>query len=133
MTINLDEIALASLEARLEGVEETQVNRLIELLESSKSIDLVKVFIARQVGRRQWSRYATSSSAARLYEILSKCTSIDEARKALGYFKWFYEAGRDIRALRSLQSSLRGIIFTPSKHAPSGFADTYLRTTLGLH
>jgi len=132
--INLDEIALAALEAKLEGVEASQVNKLIELLESSKDVSLVKVFIARQAGRKQWSKSSNFRSATRLWKILSGCRDIDEAKKVLGMFKWFYEAGSRAsqRVLDNLKRQFRNYVFNPSRDAPSNFADTYLRSVLGL-
>ena len=129
----LDECALLALEARLEQVEESQVNKLIELLEFTKNLDIIKVFIARQVGRRQWTRRPYSYSAARLYKILRQCDSLEKAREVLGLFKWFFEAGgRNISALNRLRSKYGSLVFNPSKDAPEGFADEYLRAVLGL-
>jgi len=98
---------------------------------------IVMTFIARQVGRRKWGDHksylikGSSSSAARLYRILSQCSTEDEIRRALGLFKWFFEAGENKRnPLQNLRKAYR--IMSPSQLAPQGFADKYLRTVLGL-
>jgi len=140
MPVNLDEVALASLEAILEEVDKSQVDRLIEIYEVEKEKVLIMAFIARQVGRGHWGKprsYLTSigrnkisCSAARLYKVLSQCRN-DEVKIALGFFKWFYEAGKDRRSiLRKLREEYK--ITNASQSAPSGFVNEYLKTILGL-
>ena len=118
----LDELALAAYAAVVsDGVDRSQVNKLIEVLESTRNTDYLLAYIARQVGRGMWGR--SYHSASKLYELL-KGKSVEEARTILGLFKWLYEAGSNkLRQLRQLRASFRG-------QAPRGFFYTYLSATL---
>ena len=94
--LNLDEIlgeigAAAYEAAALERVEMAQINKLIEILEVTKSIDETLIFLARQVARGYWGRRGMSSSAHRLFNLL-KGRELEEAKVILGLFKWIYEA-----------------------------------------
>jgi len=93
----LGEIGAAAYEAAtLERVDRTQVNKLIEILETTKSTDETLIFLARQVARGYWGRRGMSSSARRLFNLL-RGRELEEARVILGLFKWIYEAVAESR------------------------------------
>lgn len=102
----LDEIAKAACWACQEKVDKSQVNKLLEVLESTGSIDYVMVFIARQHGRREIRR----NTSRTLINILSRLGSINESREALGIFKWLYEACTGRRLPHCDQTNLRQLI-----------------------
>lgn len=93
-----NEIAIAAIHARLEGVENSQVNRLIEYLDST-DIHTIILYLARQVQRGVWTETRPCLSAPKLIKIIDsigeKIKEEDKrkevVRKILGYFKWFYE------------------------------------------
>ncbi|MEL9941058.1 MAG: hypothetical protein QXH86_08580 [Ignisphaera sp.] len=136
----LDELALAALLARVNGVvESSQVNKLVEYLESTDSFTLL-LFLVRQTARNRWDPV----SAARLYKILNRLiagTSSEEERKdklrrALGYFKWFYECWElnqgVYAALQRKYKDLAQARRDPNIPAPQGFAEEYLRSILRI-
>ena len=141
----LDELALAALQARQEGVERSQVNKLIEYLESTDSFTLI-LFLVRQVARGQWSRAGRHAySAARLVKVIrrliEKVSSENERkevlRKVLGYFKWFYESydlnRRVVDELRKVYGQALNQVFKdPKQTPPRGFAEAYLRALLRI-
>jgi len=139
----LDELALAAMQARQEGVDKSQVNKLLEYLEATDSFTLM-LFLARQIARGQWSRRGYYS-AVRLFKIIKSLSdaNADEARRkevlrrALGYFKWFYESwdlnrgvGNELQ--RRLGQALIQALRNPRQPAPQGFAEEYLRALLRL-
>ena len=111
-TLPLDAIAAAAFEASNEKVESSQVNKLLEMLESLKDINRLLAFLAYQVARKQWGR----KSARRLYYILKECKDIEKAREALTLFKWLYEA-----------CSRRKPRVRPPSLEPKGFFEELLR------
>lgn len=87
----LDKVAKTACWACVERVDRTQVNKLLEVLESTGSVDYIIAFIARQYGRRMIGRNASRG----LIELLSDQSirgDLGKAREALGLFKWLYEA-----------------------------------------
>lgn len=125
---DLDKVALAALAALVsDNLEKSQVNKLIEVLEATQSVECLLAHIARQVGRGIWGR--THFSATILFNVL-KGRGVDGARSVLGMFKWLYEAGTkrrgNLQALRrSLNLDLRG-----NQVPPQGFFYKYLEATL---
>jgi len=134
-----DELAFAALAARSEEVRSAQVNKLIEYLESTDSFTLL-VFLVRQIARGEWGR----SSGARLFRVLRELIANvgdererrDILRKALGYFKWFFECGdidhRVMQSLRQQHRDLDRLLKDPRQKAPQGFAESYLKALLGV-
>ena len=116
--IPLDELAAAAYEARtVDRVQRAQVNKLLEMLESLHDVNLLLVFLARQVNRREWGR----NSASRLYKVL-RGKNVDEARRILGVFRWLYESVDPRRV------SCLGRVATP---APKGFFEKFMEVCLG--
>lgn len=88
----LSQLAVAALTARREGVDKSQVNKLLEVLDAY-DIDTLLVFIVRQTARKELGR-CMSRHLITIIEDIIKSGSKDvksEVRKALGYFKWFFE------------------------------------------
>jgi len=103
----LDQIAQAAYYAGIEEkrrgappqvkVPPTQVNKLLEILETTKSIELTIAFLGRQLRRGAWK---DKNSAKILFNILNQVrTQVSDpdealriAREVLGVFKWLYEA-----------------------------------------
>jgi len=115
-TLPLDMIAAAAFEATREGVRSSQVNKLLEMLESLGDVDRLLVFLAYQVAKGQWGR---GMSARRLYNILKDYKSVEKAREILTLFKWLYEA-----------CSHRRPRVRPPPPEPSGFLEELLRNVL---
>lgn len=124
----INEIACAALHATYEGVESSQVNKLIEYLETTDTLTLA-VYLSRQVARGYWggrredirTEKKGSLSASKLISIISSITRDikDEGkrkevlRKILGYFKWFYEISNSLlkgETQKSLRSKCEGKI-----------------------
>ncbi|HIQ03294.1 MAG TPA: hypothetical protein EYH40_02615 [Desulfurococcales archaeon] len=87
----LDKIARAACWACVERVDKAQVSKLLEVLESTGSVDYVIAFIARQYGRG----YIRRNVSRELIELLSDKSirsDLNKAREALGLFRWLYEA-----------------------------------------
>lgn len=143
--LQLDEIALAALQARSENVERAQVSKLIEYLEATDSFTLV-MYLTRQVARGFWGSGGRSLSAARLFKVIKivldnvqdESKRKEVLRKVLGYFKWFYEiadrayAGRESReSIQKLIQKYPSVFNNPGANAPQGFAteliSAYLR------
>ena len=94
MPIDLNKLAKAACWAKVENVDRAQVNKLLEVLESTKNVLYVTIFIAKQRARGEIGRY----TARTLSEILlSLGENVEEAREALGLFKWLFEAAADRR------------------------------------
>ena len=53
-SLPIDDLALAAYYACIEGVDVRQVNKLLEVLESTKDIKTLLLFLVRQVGRGSW-------------------------------------------------------------------------------
>ena len=115
-----DELAAAAYEAVADRVAPAQVNKLLEIFEATRDVDMVLLFLARQFSRGEWR----GNSARRLYGVLSKVRgeggSDADVRNALGVFKWLFEAGR-----RRLPRT------RPRTPAQEGYYMTYLRECLG--
>ncbi|MEM2910432.1 MAG: hypothetical protein QXO01_05150 [Nitrososphaerota archaeon] len=84
---------------KVDGVQSTQVNKLLELLNSESderlAVTLVAIFAHRQANRG----YLRISSAKELSDAMKQileckeCSGVrNEARKVLGIAKWVYEA-----------------------------------------
>ena len=120
--VPFDDLAAASYYAVTEGVDASQVNKLLEVLESTKSVKSLLLFLVRQVSRRGWGR---GTSARYLFQVLRDLEgkkSIEDVRRILGLFKWLYEAGRE-----------RGRYFPrmdPGMPAKEGFFYEYLERCL---
>ena len=85
----LDMLARAACWARRERVDRSQVNKLLEVLESTRNVNYVIAFIARQKGRGQIGR----NTSKELINVLNTIgNNVDLAREALGIFKWLFEA-----------------------------------------
>jgi len=135
----LDEIALSAIIARNEGVDKTQVSKLIEMLESVDSYTL-QLHIVRQIARGEWSK----SSGARLVNLIEKIrnelkneVNVKKAlHQVLGYFKWFYESfevNKNItNILRNRISNWDQLVRNPQIPPHQGFANLYIRSLLGL-
>ena len=93
----LDKLARAAYLAASGGVPPAQVNRLIEVLETTKSVELTVTFLARQLRRGAW-RDANSARILKdaLLRIKDEAKGAEDelrrARELLGVFKWLYEA-----------------------------------------
>ncbi len=124
----LDEIAMAAHLALVnDGVERSQVNKLIEVLESTHNVDYLLAHIARQVGRGIWGRSKSHYSASKLFSLL-KGRNVEEARTILGMFKWLYEAG--LPKSWNLTNLARELRLRPTANAIEGFFYRYLETVL---
>jgi len=122
---DLNEIALAAYYALVsDRVERSQVNKLIEVLESTRSVEYLLAHIARQVGRGIWGG-GRHLGASRLFSVL-RGRDFREARTILGIFKWLYEAGE--RRQRDLQSRLGRIV--RGGGAPQDFYMKYIEALL---
>lgn len=91
----LHHIAIAALTAVQGGVDKTQVNKLLEVL-NAYDINTLVVFMSRQVTRKEFDKCTVRHLLSVIEEIVAetKKRNLDvkvEVRKALGYFKWFYE------------------------------------------
>jgi RNase H-fold protein (predicted Holliday junction resolvase) len=100
----LHQIAIVALTAVQEHVDKSQVNKLLEVL-NAYDVDTLIVFMTRQVARKERKkeeerRLFGRCTARHLISIIETIVSkakeynIDakvEVRRALGYFKWFYE------------------------------------------
>jgi len=87
----LDYAATAAVNARSERVERAQVSKLMEIFESRptrEGIEILKMFILRQVQRREMG----GRTAKALIEALSKINDPQLVRELLTYFRWIYEA-----------------------------------------
>jgi len=130
----LDELALAAYAAVIsDNLNKTQVNRLIEVLESTRNVDYLLAHIARQVGRAKESRdrnvpwKKSHYSASKLFQLL-KNRSYGEAKVILGIFKWLFEAG--IGRRRQLDLLRRQLKINLGGKAPRDFYYKYLDTVL---
>jgi len=124
----LDEIAFAAALSVIGKLDRAQVNKLIEVLEITRDLDIVVAFLARQAARGEWPREA----ASRVYRILNNVSNVDEARLILGLYKWLFEAGSGLREksyqIRQLVSSYRSI--RSNQPAPKGFYNQYIQGLL---
>jgi len=120
----LDEIAFAAALSVTTRLDKSQVNKLLEILEASQDLNVVCAFLARQVARREWPR----SSAVRVFKILNSVNTLQEARIALGIFKWLFEAGQHNYNVSKLMSRYKSI--RSSQQAPPSFYKQYLQTLL---
>jgi|GEM_PF-2647323 len=89
----LSQLAIAAITAKHEGVDKSQVNKLLEIL-NAYDIDTLLVFIARQVAREEIGRCTSRHLITIIENIIQSSSGKDiknEVRRALGYFKWFFE------------------------------------------
>jgi len=107
----LHQIAIAALTAVQEHVDKSQVNKLLEVL-NAYDVETLVVFMSRQVAREEFGKCAarhlvsiieTIVTEARKHNLKTK----DEVRRALGYFKWFYETFRALQKSRTLSEVSR--------------------------
>ena len=87
----LEYAATAAVNARSERVDRTQISKLMEVFESRPSregIEILKMFILRQVQRGE----IKSRTAKTLIEALSKIDDPQLVREFLTYFRWIFEA-----------------------------------------
>lgn len=103
----LDKIAKAACWACAERVDKSQVNKLLEVLESTGRIDYVMIFIARQCGRGEIKRNTSRELVGMLSDLGN---DINKAREALGLFKWLYEASYGKRLPRCNTVDLNSLI-----------------------
>lgn len=117
----LDELAAAAYDAVVrDGLPPAQVNKMLEVFESTRDVSLLLAFMARQTARGEWGR---GVSAKRLYGVLKGMmdgASVEDVRRVLGVFKWLFEAGRR----RSLPR------MDPGQPARKGFFLEYLEACL---
>jgi len=88
----LSQLALTALTAKHEQVDRSQINKLIEVL-NAYDVDTLLVYMARQVAREEIGR-CTARHLMHVIESITRESPADlkgEVRKALGYFKWFFE------------------------------------------
>jgi hypothetical protein len=94
----LSQLALTALTARYERVDRSQINKLIEVL-NAYDVDTLLVYMARQVARGEIGR-CTARHLMHVIESITRESPADlkgEVRKALGYFKWFFEVFDSMR------------------------------------
>ena len=117
----LDELAAAAYEAvRVDELSPAQVNKMLEVYESTRDVNLLLAFMARQAARRAWGR---GTSARRLYGVLRGMVGsakVEDVRRVLGIFKWLFEAGKG-RGLPRMD---------PGQPARKGFFSEYLEACL---
>jgi hypothetical protein len=88
----LSQLALTGLTARYERIDKSQINKLLEIL-NAYDVDTLLVYMARQVARGEIGR-CTARHLMHVIENIMRESPADlkgEVRKALGYFKWFFE------------------------------------------
>jgi len=89
-------------------MERAQVQKLLEVLEDTEEPKYVMAYVARQRGRKEIG----NKTASALVNLLNTVSTKEEAKEALGLFKWFYEAGRDVPNIaQSLSRKCESISF----------------------
>lgn len=128
----IDEIAFTAYAALLDRVKKAQVNKVLEILESTQDVMLTSVFVARQHGRNQWGDRGLNYSAWRLVKVLEGSRNLAEARRRLVLFKWFFEAGEDkVGRLRGVLRRYEGQLRQRGE-APPGFSKEFLKAVLSI-
>ena len=112
----LHQIAIAALAAVQEKVDRSQVNKLLEVL-NAYDIETLIVFMARQVARGEFGKCAAQYLISIIEAVASEARKRNadvkaEVRKALGYFKWFFEvfSGVGSKALSGVMENYQTIL-----------------------
>ncbi len=94
----------AGVAAKIEGIDKTQVAKLLEVLWNSpedRAIDIVILHIIRQVGRNRIRTNTARYLVQGLVKIKNSYGSPEEAKSVaaefLGLFKWVYEGIQHVR------------------------------------
>ena len=123
----LDEIAFAALQSVIGDLDTSQANKLLEILETTRSLNITLAFLARQVARRVWPLQAASRVAKVLQHSYVE-GDVAKARYVTGLYKWLFEAGKGMRnAISDLMYKYRR-----TTAAPKGFFREYISALLSL-
>lgn len=97
--------------ARLEGVDRTQLEKLIASLDfigdERLCIYVTQAYAARQLSRRELGNITTRLTI----DALSRCTNRNQARAVLGLAKWVYEGAKTIRFRNIRRDNVEKITF----------------------